>query len=419
MEMLPHWLLFLFLLSKGACALRCPSECSCNDEYQAISITKCSTSNLTATASNLDENTTHLHIVYEKFKSLPGEVEDPDFSHLENLQAILLDHNLQYSYPQVDLKRSSFARPSQLRIFMSRLRLKFTTDTFADMPVMEQLALSNTAMNWSDFPQIMKQSLCTMQNLTVLDLSGFSVELGTSKLQEKFDPRAVFEGCTIGSVKKLHLRNNDISKYTPEFNLPFPNVMVLDLSYNVLLTTDYWLDRETAKEFLKLLFFRRLHTLDFSNQMTKLPDIPFNSARLLGEVDIPNISSSCNFANNFYWVAKLASSYPYNWTVDIFENLCTTVEKVVLNSLHGSPNINLLVIDNRLLISHFAKFLFRVSSRIFYVDLSDNAFLKFVRSENIYFAAKLDFLEYLNLQENKIKAFHPLFFTQAPSLTSY
>jgi Leucine-rich repeat (LRR) protein len=284
----------------------CPRECNCfSKEERHHSV--CRTTNITATVSKLPAHTTHLLI--DDIREFAEEFE-PDFSHLPNLTGLAFAYSGPYTVSRVKLDRGSFAVPSKMERFLSSMRIDFPPDLFSDMPLMEWMTLTNTAVTWDIFPSLMNESLCKMQNLTRLNLSGFTVEYGTSKWQQHFRPNQVFAGCELESLRELVLGNNDISIFEAEFYKPFPNLTILDLSFNQLFRTDYFARSNGMYMILRLALLNQMHTIDIGHQIRKMPLGSPRFEQLTETINIPLPRQICNFSETMFLVCIQDCPWP-------------------------------------------------------------------------------------------------------------
>jgi hypothetical protein len=295
----------------------------------------------------------------------------PNFSHLVQLQGLILDHASEYTYSTVFLDRSSFAKPSKMRRFISKLKIDFEADLFSEMNQMEWLSLSSTAVKWDIFPQLMNRSLCQMPSLIRLDLAGFTSEFGDSPTQAKFRPKDVFAGCNLPGLRHLDLSNNYISILTSDFYVPFPGLTVLDLTFNLLVKTNFYSTYIGKFEFAKVLFLNQLHTLDMSHQMRPVPLSKLASMDdLTKELDIPFQNNACNTTENYYWAMKIILNFTYDnyWMI---RHLCISMERMIAHNLMGSQNLEYFIRSSIDIEIIFPRCQFRS------IEISNNAFFKF------------------------------------------
>jgi hypothetical protein len=163
-----------------------------------------------------------------------------------------------------------------------------------------------------------------MKNLTVLDLTSFTNEDGSSELQQTFQPRVVFHGCKLPSLKKLVLRNNYISSFTGEFAEAFPDLRVLDMSYNRFFKTEFIRTIEFLQELFQILLLQQLHTVDAGHQMTTWNKEAWTTELFTGAMIIPtNRLSSCVANNSLDW-----RQYRFDTRIVPNRKLCIPVENV-------------------------------------------------------------------------------------------
>ena len=372
----------------------------------------CLTKDFSHTVSHLDTDTTHLLLVL-KDASYFDDPDDifPDFSHLKNLEALALDHDQYYSYSKIQLERSSFPEPCKLRIFKSQLLLNFTADAFANLRHLDVLTLSNTASDWNIFPDFMNESLCQMQNLKVLDLTQFTDEYSSSPIQDEFRPNKVFKGCKIPSLLELKLRNCGLTKCYSRFYVPFPNLSVLDISYNKLVKTNFHASKVGFVEAAFLILFNQFHSLDASFQMMRIEEREyFNLESLDLNLIIPRPRIECNRTENLFWLKPWLNPWPLNSDL---RNLCLTIEKCVITTLVGSSLFPLTVKHYDYAYNDSG---WLPSLQLRYFDFSNNKFIHSMSMDEIEHPHGLDHLEYLDYMNNGISSINPNLFNNMPSL---
>ncbi|ELU10329.1 hypothetical protein CAPTEDRAFT_203987 [Capitella teleta] len=405
-------IVFLLLLVQTS-ALSCPEECRCYTQNEKH-FSECFTGNLTDTVSQVDPITTHLVLILQSAAyAYDSSDSSPSFVHLENVEGLILDHDGFYCYTKVHLRRSSFPERSKIRVFLSQVQLDLTADALAGMEMMESLTLTTTGVRWEAFPQLMNKSLCRMQKLRKLDLTQFSVETTKSSIQTSFTPEQVFAGCQIESLQELRLRNNGLVKMASAFYLSFPQLSVLDVSYNELLGNVIEIElASTTAQFLFLLFFNNLHTFNFGNQMGKYQQhVPYSAQDLTVPLSIPTPEIRCNRTFNEYLSFKIfrVRHHKELWT-PFLKKMCISLQVLILDSLHGHPASRLIIhrMDDLDMILP--------PLQLQFLDWSDNAQFTVIHMENVRYPHGLEKLEYLNFMRSNFTIFHHKLFTSMKSL---
>ena len=403
------WSVLILLICTGPnLVLSCPGNCECYNQTH-YNIVVCETRDIQLLANSIHPNTTHLLIYLEDVQS-SDKLYTPSFKHLESLQVLLLDRAGTYGYSEVYIDRSSFPKASKIHKFASGLRLNFAFDTFADMEHLESLSLSRTDVKWEAFHLVMNASLCGKQYLRRLDLSKFSRELGTSPTQKDFKPQEVFAGCQIPSMQELILKNNDIVRLYGDFYTPFPNLSILDLSYNAFFDSDFFATDEGIVQVETILLLNNLHTVDLGHQGNVMSDQSTLFAEdFFYEADIPQPRKKCDLISNKRWVTKLLNTPKRLRDVSLTRNLCCSLEKILVGNLIGSPSIDI----NKLIKVHDN---ILPPLDVSYVDFAYNNFVAWTFLKKLNLFQNLKKLEYLNAQGNNLLGLPQGFFQKMTSL---
>ncbi|ELT89075.1 hypothetical protein CAPTEDRAFT_200016 [Capitella teleta] len=288
---IPYCFLALMLLFSEAQATECPSECHCNGSHVS-----CRTSDVNTTLPGVPPMTTHLLLLLDDHPR--HDYEPLLFTHLAHLEVVLLDRTQEYGTSNGVIFKDSFAYPSKIRVFKSKIRLQVETDVFSRLHSLEHLTLSGTSLPWSFVPLLMAGSLCHLENLTSLDLTHFSLQYGLSPQQTSFNPIEVFGRCNASNVRVLNLSDNDIYCIVPTLHLVFRNLKVLDLSRNQLPKCSVPYPKVVFTR-ASMYFFLEMYSFDMSYQGEEsMPHVPYTFRDLFWEPEEIELAIECDVKEN-------------------------------------------------------------------------------------------------------------------------